>query len=489
VSSKSLFDEDLYLKPVLEDDALLFCLDDILESVTHDHDLENGLGSEPSKADEHDAFQRITDLEAQLQQLQSQFANYRLAVGKILDERWDDREGNNAASTTSEQQTHRDDDSHYFDSYAYNGMTLLAYLCLRYAEADAQGYADIHETMLRDTVRTSTYRDFIYTHKRLFAAHTVLDIGCGTGILSLFAAKAGAKKVLAVDNSSIILKAREIVSKNGLEKTVQCIRGKIEEVNLGLGRGSGGEGDGDERKVDVIVSEWMGYCLLYEAMLDSVIWARDRYLNKQTGMMVPSHCTLRLAPVADPEFIADTVGFWDEVYGFDMAAMTEKIYDDVMIRHVDLEKLAGQSVGFKQLPLTTVKKDDLTFVSGFEVVLGKDIDALDGWVVWFDTFFLTDRDAVVPTEARAEMWGNGDGVKEKGVAFTTGPGGQETHWKMGFLVIDRSRRAGVSLKKRQKIKGTIGYKKREVNSRELEIEMDWQAEGTDENGRQMWFMR
>lgn len=31
-------------------------------------------------------------------------------------------------------------------------------------------------------------------------------------------------------------------------------------------------------KVDIIVSEWMGYCLLYEAMLDSIVWARDRYL-------------------------------------------------------------------------------------------------------------------------------------------------------------------------------------------------------------------
>jgi len=146
-------------------------------------------------------------------------------------------------------------------------------------------------------------------------------------------------------------------------------------------------------------------------------------------------------------------------------------------------------VCFMQLPLTTVKKEDLTFVKGFEVVLDKDIDVLDGWVVWFDTFFLPGGDAVVPAEARAETWSKGDGVKEKGVAFTTGPGGPETHWKMGFLVIDRSKRPGVSLKKGQKIKGTIGYKKREDNSRELEIEMDWQAQGTDEKGRQMWFMR
>ena len=45
-----------------------------------------------------------------------------------------------------------------------------------------------------------------------------------------------------------------------------CLHGKIEEVTLPVGQ------------VDIIVSEWMGYCLLYEAMLDSVLFARDRYL-------------------------------------------------------------------------------------------------------------------------------------------------------------------------------------------------------------------
>lgn len=40
---------------------------------------------------------------------------------------------------------------------------------------------EIHETMLKDRVRTDAYRDFIYGNKHLFAGKTVLDIGCGTG--------------------------------------------------------------------------------------------------------------------------------------------------------------------------------------------------------------------------------------------------------------------------------------------------------------------
>lgn len=70
--------------------------------------------------------------------------------------------------------------------------------------------------MLKDTVRTDAYRDFIYENKSLFSGKVVLDVGCGTGILSMFCARAGASKVIAVDNSDIIDKARENVFANAL---------------------------------------------------------------------------------------------------------------------------------------------------------------------------------------------------------------------------------------------------------------------------------
>ena len=70
--------------------------------------------------------------------------------------------------------------------------------------------------MLKDTVRTDSHRDFIYENKHLFKNKVVLDVGCGTGILSMFCAKAGAKMVIAVDNSGIIDRAKEMVYENGL---------------------------------------------------------------------------------------------------------------------------------------------------------------------------------------------------------------------------------------------------------------------------------
>lgn len=81
----------------------------------------------------------------------------------------------------------------------------------------------IHETMLKDAVRTDAYRDFIYDNKGLFKDKVVLDVGCGTGILSMFCAKAGAKMVIAVDNSNVIQKARENVYKNGFENVITYV--------------------------------------------------------------------------------------------------------------------------------------------------------------------------------------------------------------------------------------------------------------------------
>jgi hypothetical protein len=122
------------------------------------------------------------------------------------------------------------------------------------------------EEMLKDTVRTLSYRNAIYQNSHIFANKVVLDVGCGTGILSMFCVKAGAKHVIGVDMSNIIDQAKKIVELNGMADKITLLKGKMEEVTLPF------------PKVDIIVSEWMGYFLLYESMLDTVLWARDRYL-------------------------------------------------------------------------------------------------------------------------------------------------------------------------------------------------------------------
>jgi protein arginine N-methyltransferase 1 len=121
-----------------------------------------------------------------------------------------------------------------------------------------------------------------------FKDKVVLDIGAGTGVLSMFAAKAGAKQVYAVEFAEIALFAKEIVKANKLDDKITVIKGKLEEIEL-------------PSKVDIIISEWMGYFLLYESMLDSVLYARDKYLNPG-GKILPDIFTMHLAAIEDSEY-------------------------------------------------------------------------------------------------------------------------------------------------------------------------------------------
>lgn len=287
----------------------------------------------------------------------------------------------------------------------------------------------------------------------------------------MFCAKAGAAKVIAVDKSDIIDKARENVYNNGLADTITCLRGAIEDVKLPV----------DE--VDVIVSEWMGYCLLYEAMLPSVLYARDKYL-KPDGLLVPSSATIWIAPVEDSAYVSDTVSFWCDVYGFDMRAMQEGIYNEARILNMPESCICGDPSPFKVLDLHTVTSDDLVFTASWQSTISRKVDGVDGFLIWFDNFFATSRtDPVPPPETTPESFVN----KKAGyVAFTTGPFGKETHWKQGLLLQPSVELAGGE--ELPKICGQVTFSTLKENARALDIEVSWSEENQKEN-RRSWKLK
>ncbi len=145
-----------------------------------------------------------------------------------------------------------------------------------------------------------------------------MDIGCGTGILSIFAARAGAKHVYAIENAEIALYAVEIIKRNGLQDKITVIKGKMEEVTLPV------------PQVDIIISEWMGYFLLYESMLDSVLWARDKYLVKG-GKMLPDKVHMYIAAIEDGKYKSDKKAFWEDVYCVDMSCLTPTVMREPLV--------------------------------------------------------------------------------------------------------------------------------------------------------------
>ena len=87
---------------------------------------------------------------------------------------------------------------------------------------------------------------------------------------------------------------------NKLEDKITIIKGIMEDIVLPV------------EKVDIIISEWMGYFLLFESMLDTVIKARDKYLV-EGGLILPDFVTLNMVAIEDFEYKQEKFGFWDNV--------------------------------------------------------------------------------------------------------------------------------------------------------------------------------
>ena len=309
--------------------------------------------------------------------------------------------------------------------------------------ADSYAHFGIHEEMLKDEVRTLSYRQAIQNNPHLFRDKVVLDVGCGTGILCMFAARAGAKKVIGVDMSNIIDQARQIVSANGFDDVITLVKGKLEEVDLGLGPNG---------KVDVIVSEWMGYFLLYESMLDTVLLARDLYLAPD-GIMMPDSATLYLSAIEDQEYKEEKIEFWDDVYGFDYSCIKEIALREPLVDTVELRSVVCDPAVVKHLDLLTVKKEDLTFGSDFSLRVTRN-DYVHAFLGWFDIGF----------EAC-----------HKPVRFSTGPHSRYTHWKQTVFYTPQT----LTVSQGETIQGHLTCAPNARNPRDLDITIQYRVDGQE----------
>ncbi|KAI9306697.1 S-adenosyl-L-methionine-dependent methyltransferase [Cunninghamella echinulata] len=448
---ESFWNDDTLLQPVLDDDALLHAFEelDLLDETEGDeyHLVDKTTGNTTAttmtnKPIDITKIQPTTDLEIQLlqllqetlernQNLEGQFEQYKTTVkSTFYDHLLDNDDKSVVGGNKSEYKGLDDVGNYYFNGYAHN---------------------DIHEQMLKDRARTEAYRDFVYENKDVFKDKIVLDVGCGTGILSMFAAKAGAKQVISVDNSEIIEKAKLNVKENGLDHIITLVQGKVEEIDIPV------------KQVDIIISEWMGYFLLFEAMLDSVLVARDRWLAPN-GIMAPSHTRILMAALDDEDLKDDRVNFWNDVYGFKMTAMKEPVINEALIDFVKSSTVISDLVTLKDLYLQTITTQKLDFVTKFEMVVKRDgtIYAFGGW---FDTWFTRDGHPIPLTQAEQRVDGE--------IFLTTGPFGEDTHWKQTIFILETP----LQVKQGSRIIGTFICHKGLENSRELECEIEFCVDG------------
>jgi type I protein arginine methyltransferase len=138
-------------------------------------------------------------------------------------------------------------------------------------------------------------------------------------------------------------------------------------------------------KVDIIISEWMGYFLLYEAMLDTVLFARDKWL-KPDGYMYPDRAVIWLAAIEDEDYKSDKIHFWDDVYGVNMSSIKKWALLEPLVDVVDKPLINTDHCPILDINLKTVTSKELDFASEYTLNIKRD-DKIHGLCAWFDTFF------------------------------------------------------------------------------------------------------
>lgn len=162
-----------------------------------------------------------------------------------------------------------------------------------------------HRKLLNAPERMTVYQQAI--HQAVKPGDTVIDLGCGSGILGLYACQAGARRVYAIEKSPAISIAKELAIANGYSDRIIHIAKDIKDVEI-------------DESVDVIVSELVSKAVIGQRMSESIGYCRDNFLHSN-GRIVPEEVTLFVAPVHTPETYAKTNLPSHDTYRIDFSAL------------------------------------------------------------------------------------------------------------------------------------------------------------------------
>ncbi|XP_056320964.1 protein arginine N-methyltransferase 2 [Danio aesculapii] len=311
------------------------------------------------------------------------------------------------------------------------------------------GTLRLHLEMLSDKPRTETYRQVILSNCAALREKVILDLGCGTGVISLFCALlAQPAAVYAVEASSMAEHTEELVKQNGCDGVVTVFQQRAENLTL-------------PTKVDVLVSEWMGNCLLFEYMLESVLLARDRWLN-EGGMLWPSSACLTVVPCQAFSDYRQKVEFWENPYGLNFSylqslAQKEFLSKPKFSHHLQPEDCLSTPADVITLDMVTIQVSDLERLKGEFTFTVEKSGMFHGFTVWFNAHFQS--------------------LEEDGpsLELNTGPYSEITHWKQTLFMLD----APVSVEEGDVIAGSIRLQRNPVWRRHLSITFSWNINSTE----------
>ncbi len=204
------------------------------------------------------------------------------------------------------------------------------------------------------------------------------------------------------------------------------------------------------KHVDIIISEWMGYFLLYESMLDSVLYARDKYLAPG-GKMLPDRAMVYVAAIEDEQYKSNKIGFWKNVYGVDMNCLSAAAMKEPLVDSVESNMINSSACQILDLNLVTMAKEDVEFCNEYSIKIARD-DKVHALVAWFDVVFSN---------------------LEHPITLSTSPYKKYTHWKQVVFYLDHD----LKVAEGDEVYGSIAVRKSKSNFRELDLKISYHLNG------------
>jgi len=261
------------------------------------------------------------------------------------------------------------------------------------------GYKGIHfhNTLLQDKIRTNSFKKAIF--KTVKKGDVVLDLGSGLGILSFFAHNAGAKKIYSIEIEKHLIKtAKEIAKKNKMDDKIKFINKDSRLVEL-------------PEKVDVIVSECLGYFAIQGNMISAVIDARDRFLKKE-GKVIPEEITMHIAPIQSFSHFRN-INYWnmEKSYNIDLSPVQKLASNNIYLTTMNQKHFISTPKEIKKINMTNDHPNEMMNVK--EKFSISEPCNFHGWCGWFDVNLC------------------------RGVSFSTSPLNKKTVWQQVFFPLEK----------------------------------------------------
>ncbi len=243
--------------------------------------------------------------------------------------------------------------------------------------------------MLSDKIRMDAYQKAIF--KMVKPGDIVVDLGSGTGILSIWAVKAGAKKVYSIEKTDAIHLAKEIARRNKCLDKIQFFNENSIDIDL-------------PEKADVLISETLGSFAIDENTLEFTLDARKRFL-KPNAVMIPESIEIFITPVDDAE-VYHKIDFWRKIPEIDFTPAFELFSKKIMVEQVKEKSALAAISQIASFDLHTFESSE--FYAGLYIQIQKS-GFIHGIAGWFNTKLCD------------------------GIQINTSPQHPVTHWKQAFF--------------------------------------------------------